>query len=330
MTKNRMLTRFAALSVAALLLCGTAVADPFHRWSPDLGRLKTSADVTTVGMPKHSSHGRDTELGWLDVAAKGFIPVMQRDLLEWSVQPHFSWRSMEGSAYLEDVGERLPDDLYEIGVGTTLRMKLTNGWIVGANLDISSPSDKPFASHDEMAISTTAFLQMPWKESLDLVAMVDLSNDRSFARCVPLPGGALHYYPSKEFDLFLGMPLSSVRWQPIDDLTLSARWLLLRDFNAKVSYRIFGPLSAYASFDWGSDTWLRHDRHHEAHRLTYRDKRVAAGLRWFVSDNVWVDASAGWAWDRFWYEGEDYSDRDKNRIKLEDGCFGQLRVGVRF
>ncbi len=318
------------LLAVVLLLGSAAAADPFHRWRPELGHLKYSADAEMTGMPQQSRHGRDEELGWFDLAVTGFIPVMQDEQFEWSVQPRFNWRSLEGSAYLEDAGDPLPDDLYDIGAGTTVRAKLVNDWIAGANLAISSPSDKPFAGHDEVAVNATAFVQVPWKEALDVVAMINLSNDRTFARCVPLPGVALHYYPSRKLDLFLGAPVSAARWQPIDELTLSARWMMLRNINLKASYRILGPLSLYTQFDWGGDTWFRHDRRSEAHRLTYFDKRVAAGLRWFVSDNVWIDASAGWAWDRFWYEGEDYADRDRNRIKLEDGCFGQLRVGVRF
>jgi hypothetical protein len=307
-----------------------AMGDPFHRWSPELGRLKTTAEVETSGFTKQSWHGRNRELGWLDFSAKGFLPVMQRERLEWSVQPHFSWRAIQGGAMLETANEPLPDDLYEIGVGTTLRMKLNNGWIVGGNFDISSPSDKPFASHDEVTLNTTLFAQMPWKDAIDLVATVNVSNDRNFAPCIPLPGGAIHYYPSRELDVFLGIPFTSARWQPIDDLTLSMRWMMLRDLHAKVSYRICGPVSAYASFDWGEDIWLRHDRRHETNRLTYEDKQVALGVRWDISECFFVDAAGGWAWDRFWYEGDSYADRDRNRIKLEEGCFARLRVGVQF
>lgn len=326
-----MMTKRLMILVAMLALSSAAaLADPFHRWTPDLGRLKASAEVETTGFTRQSWHGRDQEMGWLDFAAKGFIPVMQRERLEVSVQPHFSWRSIQGSGYLETDNHALPEDLYEIGVGSTLRMKLNNGWIVGANLDIASPSDKPFASIDEMTLNTTLFAQMPWKEALDLVAMVNLSNDRSVAPCVPLPGGGLHYYPSRELDVFVGLPFSSARWQPMDNLTLSMRWLLLRDLHAKVSYRVCGPVSVYASFDWADDIWLRHDRHHDENRLTYEDKRVAAGVRWDFSEYMFIDASAGWAWDRFWYEGDSYADRDRNRIKLEEGCFGQIRVGLRF
>jgi len=45
---------------------------------------------------------------------------------------------------------------------------------------------------------------------------------------------------------------------------------------------------------------------------------------------MWFDAGGGYAFRRFFFEGEDYGDRDDNRLIVGDGPFVSLRLGARF
>ncbi len=38
----------------------------------------------------------------------------------------------------------------------------------------------------------------------------------------------------------------------------------------------------------------------------------------------------GYSFDRFYYEGESYSDRTHNRIDVGSGPFATIRLGLRF
>lgn len=49
-----------------------------------------------------------------------------------------------------------------------------------------------------------------------------------------------------------------------------------------------------------------------------------------VRPQLFVDVDAGYSFDRFYFEGEDYGDRGRNRIDVGDGPFVQVRVGARF
>ena len=75
---------------------------------------------------------------------------------------------------------------------------------------------------------------------------------------------------------------------------------------------------------------FRHDRRGLENRLWYLEKTLSAGLRWRIADGVFLDASAGWAFDRFWFEGKTYEDRDFNRIDLADGPLVGLWFSARF
>ena len=46
--------------------------------------------------------------------------------------------------------------------------------------------------------------------------------------------------------------------------------------------------------------------------------------------HFFAELNGGWAFDRFYFEGESYSDRRENRIDVGDGPWGAFRVGLRF
>jgi hypothetical protein len=53
-------------------------------------------------------------------------------------------------------------------------------------------------------------------------------------------------------------------------------------------------------------------------------------VRWDITRNVFLEASGGYAFDRFWFEGQSYEDRDQNRINIDSGPIFMLRLSGRF
>lgn len=43
-----------------------------------------------------------------------------------------------------------------------------------------------------------------------------------------------------------------------------------------------------------------------------------------------LDINDGWAFDRFFFQGENYGDRWQDRVSLEDGVFFGGQIGYRF
>jgi len=325
MPNPKIIVLFVCLAASTVLANG-----PFHRFSADLGRLEDSASVDWAGISRHDVDGQNRELGWSDFAAEGFFVARQSERFEWSLQPRFGYRKLEGSALLVDRGQWLPRDLYDVSVGSTIRYKLENDWIIGARTEVGSSSDKPFASDEELAVQATAFAQMPWRESLDWVFMLDYANNRSFGRHVPLPGAALHYYPNRSLDVLAGFPYSSVRWMPQPKVTLTASYLIPRAVRAEAAYKLTDCLTVYGLYAWDHESWFRHDRHDDADQLYYYEMRTELGLRWELLDGLGLEFAGGYAFDRFWYEGDEWEDRGRNDIDLEDACYIRLGASYRF
>ncbi len=54
------------------------------------------------------------------------------------------------------------------------------------------------------------------------------------------------------------------------------------------------------------------------------------GIRFDITDRIDLDIFGGYAFDRFYYTGKSYSDRNHDRIELGDGPYVGGRVGIRY
>ncbi len=73
----------------------------------------------------------------------------------------------------------------------------------------------------------------------------------------------------------------------------------------------------------------RADRPNRGDQLFYYEKRLTTGAR-FDLRHVELELSGGYAFDRFFFEGENYSDCHDNRLDIGAGPFVAVRVSIRF
>ena len=172
-------------------------------------------------------------------------------------------------------------------------------------------------------------MRVPAGEKNAWLFLLNYSNNRELLPNVPIPGIAYHYRPDERLNVLAGVPMTKIWWEPLERLTIDASYFVPRNVRAQVSYALLESLRLHAGFDWTSQRFFRHDRQDNDNRLSYYEKRLALGARWDIRENVWLDLAGGWAFDRFWFEGEDYGDRGDNRLDLSDGPFVRLQLGLR-
>jgi hypothetical protein len=90
------------------------------------------------------------------------------------------------------------------------------------------------------------------------------------------------------------------------------------------------PVRLWAGFDWTNDRFLLADRENTDDRLFYYEKRLRTGAIIGLARQVYTEITVGYSFDRFYYEGESYSDRTHNRIDVGSGPFATIRLGLRF
>jgi hypothetical protein len=313
-----------------LLALPPTAAGQFEQWlTPTLGELKPEADYRATFYPDQPVRGQPTDLGWVEHRLTFSTPLWQDSRNELSFLGYARWQDLDHQAVLPDIGEPLPDELWNVRFGPGYRHRFDNGWVGGTVLLVGSASDKPFDSKDELTVLATAFLRIPHRERHAWLVSLNYTNFGEYLGKTPFPGLAYIYAPSEDFTAVIGLPFSSVRARPFERLTINLHYVAVRTVGARLIYEIFRPLRFLAGFDWDNDSYFRAGRSDKDERLHYYEKRVTASLR-FDLRHVGVELTGGYAFDRFFFEGERYADNNQNRIDVDDSPFVVGKVSLRF
>ena len=159
---------------------------------------------------------------------------------------------------------------------------------------------------------------------------MNYSKTREFLPNVPLPGVGYWYEPSDQARLVVGIPFAFLNLRPTKEVSFSFSYFIVRSVRARVTYSPLGFLRLYGNFEWRNESYYRAERQDDKDRLFYYEKALSGGIQVSVHRQVSLDLSGGYAFDRFYFEGRDYEDRDQNRVSIGNGPFVALRAGARF
>jgi hypothetical protein len=324
--------RALALVTGLLVAAPTSVGaqSELQSWADaTLGKLMPRADYRFTYYTAEPVEGQGTDLQRSEHAFSLSTPVIQDSRNEWTVSAGVTLQDLDTRAILPDTGERFPGELWDVRLGTAYRHKFDNDWIGGLSLTVGSPSDKPFASWDEMLVRAIAMVRVPQGERNAWLFSLIYASDQEILGGLPIPGIAYVYVPSERFKAVIGFPFTSVEVSPLEHLTLEAQYFPLRRVRARATYVVARPLRVYLGFDWDNDHYFRADRQDKDDQLFYYEKRLTGGVR-FDLRHIGFQLLGGYAFDRFYFEGDDYSDRHHNRLDIGSGPFVAAGVAFRF
>jgi hypothetical protein len=300
-------------------------------FSPEMGELRVRSEYRLTVLPDQPVAGQSAELGMLQHDFTLSVPLRQSATDEWSASVRIRDQEFDTGAILPDTGEPFPDNLWNVRFGTTYRHRFESGWIGALDVNVGSPSDEPFASADELEVSATAILRIPVRERDAWIFFLNYGSNREFLPHIPIPGFGYSYQPSDQFEAVVTTGIVSLRYQPIETLTLTASYIAVRTVDVRLTYQLFRPVRLWVGFDWTNERYLRADRADSDDRLFYYEKRVRAGAIIGLARWLYVELTGGYSFDRFYFEGESYTDdRNRNRLDVEASPFGAVRIGTRF
>ncbi len=279
---------------------------------------------------EESLRNQDAEMWYTDTDFRFAFPAFSNEERQWLVVGRARQLDFETEAILPDTVEDFPAELWNVELGTTYKMKLDNGWIAGGNLTIGSPSDQPFSSLDEVSANFTVFVRIPDGDRNAWHLGVNYSNMRTFANHLPLPGAAYQWYCDDTLEGLIGLPGSYIQYVPSDWIRMHLYYGLIRNVDAEIMLtRDYGQL--FLGFEWNNDRFLREDRRDDDDMLFFYEKKIKTGIRWlFAEQAAGLELEGGYAFDRMFFEGEEYDDRHFNRIDLGDGPYAKLQFRIAF
>ncbi|MFO0867228.1 MAG: hypothetical protein U0744_21745, partial [Gemmataceae bacterium] len=243
------------------------------------------------------------------------FPVVEDENDEIAASFQFRNESFYGTNVLMPTSNReFPHELWDFRVGLGYRHRFANGWIAGGNFVTGSVADKPFWSYREWYYGINGYLAIPREGTNDAWLFALLYNNLAPTR-YPMPAIAYLYRPSENFHVSIGLPFT-LTWKPEERVTIDFSYIPVRTIRAQFQYMVALPLRVYAAYEWDSESYFLADRANYFDKLQYYEMRLSVGTRLFLSYHFGFDFQAGYAFDRFYFPGRDFSDRNQDRINV--------------
>ena len=86
----------------------------------------------------------------------------------------------------------------------------------------------------------------------------------------------------------------------------------------------------YAAFNWANESHFLADRTVTDARFYSYEKRLGGGMQIDLPWLLRLDLSAGYAFDRFYFQGKQYSDRNNDRVNVGSGVFLSFQLRLQF
>ncbi len=304
--------------------------------SESVGKISPEVGFSHHGYFQANVSDSPEKLRMQQYALDASLPVRQRQGEEdFSVLGHFRLLDLQTAAVLPDTGESLPTAFYDPGVGMQYRKRLKERSVAGGRMMVNSPADHPFEEFRDVDFTAMAFLTRPAGEKDSWIFFLHYASQREFLPYVPLPGVAYRHVMSPGNFMMVGIPFCVLRAEPVKDVFwVEASYFLVTQVHAQANWNVgrlaSGPVTLFGNFDWRRDGYYRQDRHDDDHRLFYYEKQIGGGVRWDLSDAMFLEVLGGFSFDRFFFEGEDYGDRDENRIDLQAVPYLGFQAGLLF
>jgi hypothetical protein len=259
-----------------------------------------------------------THLGVIQQTATVGAPVWRDDDNFLSVFARAHGESFFTNAVLPNSNRAFPDELWQVDVGAAYSHHFENGWTSGVAVSVGSASDELFHSTREMEIGANAFLIVPSGEHNAWIFTLMYSPTAELP--FPIPGVAYLWQPSENLRINIGLPFQ-LFYRPIDDVTLEFSYMLVRTVHARATYHLTKQIGVFVGYDWSNESYFLVDRQETDERFFYYDQRVSTGVQAIVTQNFMVELSAGYLFDRFYFQGVSYSDRENDRVDVSPGLF---------
>lgn len=240
--------------------------------------------------------------------------------------------------YLDlDTGfDGLPERLVDQSVALGFPIAQVDDWILAAGVGLGYAGDGGFGDGDAWygLASLAAFRQLNEKSAF--VIVLDYDGNRTFLPDVPLPGFAYIRQVRDRLGMTLGLPISSVRWQPTDQLTLELAFLVPDNVRVDVGYEVAPSLTLFGRVRQQTEGFYVDGLPDNHDRILFAQRRAEVGVRFEPvamggpgPAPVSVDLAVGYAWSGEFSEGFDSRETDEI-ADVSDEPYLRAGVELRF
>jgi len=226
-------------------------------------------------------------------------------------------------AVLPQSGTEIPGELWDVRAGMFINRELNNGWSVGGLFNVGSASDEPFASFHELTLTSLAFVSVPARnrDSWNFSFFYSPTSQIRF----PIPGIAYAWRPNDQLEAQLGLP-ASLTYAPNDSFSFRARYTPVTDVFVEARQALSSDWTLFARYQIINETYFLADRDDREDRFFQFEQQLATGITRQLPNGFSLDLSAGYLFDRRFFQSPDFELSSDDMIEVDAGMAYTLQV----
>lgn len=267
----------------------------------------------------HTSNADNLQMTFYDASGRVRIWPEQR------ADPRFGWDVKY--IHLDTNDPALPSKLVDTSVAFGMGVAEQDGWQAGITAAIGYAAAGAFDDGNGWYAKADFAIGKEFKEGQSIGFVLDYDGNRTLMPDVPLPGFEYRTQLDPKLLLAVGFPFSSVRWRPIEQLTIDAKYVFPDDGQVRVDYEVIKDFGLFAEYLLRQDAF-HNDAFANTHdRLIFQQRRIEGGVRWTPWKEASLIAAVGYAFSQEFNVGWDTRDQDRV-AKPSDEPY--VRVGFEF
>ena len=280
-------------------------------------------------IPSQAVAGQKADLTVLRQDVSIFAPIFREGADTAAVGFGIRNSSFWTDAVLSTSHRAFPGTLWDIEAGVAYSHQWDNGWTTGVVASGGAASDRPFGDRSGLVAGLTVYNAFPaeGRDAWVLGANYDPTSDVPY----PLPIAFYYWRPSDDFEVGLGVPFF-LKYRFLPQWTAEAVYVPIRTVSARVTWQsVEQPgFQAYGAFAWANEAYFLSGRVDNAERFYSFEKRLGGGLQFDLPYRLRLDLSAGYVFDRLYFQGKQFQDRNRDRINVGSGLFGAIQLRLQF
>ena len=270
---------FLRAAVAALAFASPALGQTgpelLLRPFPKELRLDVNAEASITDQGR--AIGRDSPLQIGIAEAEGRLRLTPDEIASPRIGFGFKYFNLDSQI------PGLPEHLYDTNVGFATPIGKHEDWIFAAAVGVGYAGEGPFGDGNAWYGRANLMAVRQIDEASGLAIILDYDGNRTFAPDVPLPGFAYFKRIEKNLSLTVGLPVTSVEWEPVENLRVDLRYLLIDNFEARVGYDV-GGVQVFGAVSQRSDAFFLDGAEHSRDRLLFQQRRAEVGVTYRTKD----------------------------------------------
>jgi hypothetical protein len=230
----------------------------------------------------------------------------------------------------------LPQRAIDQSVGVALPIGKIDDWIFGLSVGVGYAGDSFFGDGDAFYGRGTIGAFKKLSETDSLVLAIDYNGNRTFKPDVPLPGVAYIKRIQSNLLLTVGLPVTSIEWEPVENVRVEFAYLLTDNITARVGYQVGNGIELFGAAAQRSEGFFLDNLPGDnQNRLLFQQRYAEAGITYRTRDagvgdrDLELTAAIGYAWDGEFSTGFDQSDSDL-LADVSDEAYIRFGMQLRF